>query len=246
VPSVRGNLVETIKLPHSSFFAYAFEKAAGGHVTEADFGPALFETWGKMTGRMHALTRDYTPSDPALARYHWYEDPTLDLIRRQAEIDAPVAERFWQQVELLRGFPIAVDTYGLTHNDLHPGNFFVADGVITAFDFDDCNYNYFANDIAMALFYALRRTGQEPGGAEFAGTFLSAFLRGYRQEYRLEPSWMERISAFMKMREIDLYLVIHAYRAADGGPWIQSFLDHRRERILDRTPVVSFNPADFV
>jgi len=242
VASVNGNLVERIKLPHSSFFAYAFEKAPGGHPRKDDFGPALFESWGTMIGRMHALTRTYRPSDPTLKRYHWYDDPTLDMKRYEGIVDPVVIERFREQVDLIRAFPVAADTYGLTHNDLHQGNFYVADGRITAFDFDDCHYNYFVNDIAMALFYTLRRSGSEPGGPAEAIAFLTPFLRGYFRENRLDQDWIERIPAFLKMREIDLYLIIHAYNAVDGGPWISSFLDGRRERIIDRRPVADLEP----
>lgn len=37
------------------------------------------------------------------------------------------------------------------HNDLNPANFHVNDGQITLFDFDYCAYNWFINDISIAL-----------------------------------------------------------------------------------------------
>jgi len=44
-----------------------------------------------------------------------------------------------------------VESYGLVHCDVNPTNFYVNDGQITLFDFDDCAYNWFINDIAVAL-----------------------------------------------------------------------------------------------
>jgi len=45
----------------------------------------------------------------------------------------------------------------LIHTDVHAGNFFVDDGRITVFDFDDSSYQWFASDIAIALYYTIWR-----------------------------------------------------------------------------------------
>ena len=45
-------------------------------------------------------------------------------------------------------------TYGLIRQESHGNNFLVDDvGQITLFDFDDCAYSWFSNDIAIVLFY---------------------------------------------------------------------------------------------
>lgn len=246
IPARSGALVERVDLDRDYFLIYAFEKAPGSHLRADGYTDELIGTWGKMIGRMHALTRHYRPSAPELVRYHWHEDPSLDAMRMAKGVDRGVLERFEEQISLLRSLPADESSYGLIHNDLHPGNFYVCDGTVTAFDFDDCHYNFLVNDIAMALFYSLRRRGQPPGDDAFAARYLSAFLDGYDGEYTLDPAWMRRIPEFMKMREIDLYLIIHAYGAVDGGPWITSFLDGRRERILSRRPVIDLDLSDFI
>jgi Ser/Thr protein kinase RdoA (MazF antagonist) len=57
-------------------------------------------------------------------------------------------ERLFLQFEHLTP---TVDDYGLVHGDLNPTNFHVNDNQITLFDFDDCAYKWFINDIAIAL-----------------------------------------------------------------------------------------------
>ncbi|OQY33837.1 MAG: hypothetical protein B6I38_03100 [Anaerolineaceae bacterium 4572_5.1] len=74
--------------------------------------------------------------------------------------------------------------YGLIHQDAHGGNFFIKDGAITLFDFDDCMYGWFIYDIAMVLFYAA--LGKEDMAA-FTKTFMGDFLQGYAQENMLAP-----------------------------------------------------------
>jgi len=96
--------------------------------------------------------------------------------------------------------------YGLIHQDAHGGNFFIKDGAITLFDFDDCMYGWFIYDIAMVLFYAA--LGKEDMAA-FTKTFMGDFLQGYAQENMLDPPWLPEIPHFLKLREIDLYAIIH-------------------------------------
>ena len=59
------------------------------------------------------------------------------------------------------------------------------------------------------------------------------FLRGYHEEYRLDPAWLAEIPYFLKLREIDLYSVI--LRDFGFGPyenaWIARYMKDRKERI---------------
>ena len=61
-------------------------------------------------------------------------------------------------------------------------------GTLTLFDFDDCVYSWFINDIAIVLFY-ISMDAEElgfPSAAAFTQEFMTHFLRGYRQAYPLD------------------------------------------------------------
>ena len=161
---------------------------------------------------------------------------------RQPRADdwTPALARYEALIRRVEALPRGRDDYGLIHFDAHGGNFFVDGDAITLFDFDDCAYNWLANDIAMVLFYHVTNA-DDPEGA--AAAFLPHFLRGYRAENELNPAWAALIHDFMTMRELDLYAVImRSYGItpdqADAIPhaWTRRFMTGRRERIAAGRP----------
>jgi Ser/Thr protein kinase RdoA (MazF antagonist) len=240
--SENGELVELIDDGNGGhFLATAFVKAEGKPPGEAEWNPGLFETYGVLLGRMHALTRAYEPPDPAWKRPHWDGADMLEVERLLPASEAAVLERFHVLMDHLRALPRDEESYGLIHQDAHAGNLFVDEaGNVTLFDFDDCAYSWFVNDVAIVLFYAVMWAEDEPG---FTRDFLVHFLRGYRRENRIEARWLKEIPHFLKLREIDLYAVIH--RSFDVGnlddPWVARYMHNRRRRIEDGVPYIGFD-----
>jgi len=122
---------------------------------------------------------------------------------------------------------------------VHGGNFFVDDGKITLFDFDDVLYGWYAYDVAMAFFYVLPHDCSSVENKTFARGALDELLQGYEQSNHLDERWIAEIPRFLKLREIDLYIAIH--RSMDVNhldPWCDSFMKNRREKILNDVPYV--------
>lgn len=245
-PSLRGNLVETIPDGHGEYFiAAVFREAPGRLPDHVGWSQALYENYGRAIGRMHALTTRYTPGDPFGYRPQWYEPAINDVVEILEKVD-PIAAAKWD--ELLSGFynlPTPREAFGLIHYDAHALNFFVDDDLqITFFDFDDCNYNWFAADIAIVLFYKVM---WNPDRGAAARDFLHPFLSGYRQEYDLAPQWLETIPQFLKMREIDLYGLIHRDfdLETEEDPWIVGYMKGRREAIHEDRPYIDIDFREF-
>jgi Ser/Thr protein kinase RdoA (MazF antagonist) len=138
------------------------------------------------------------------------------------------------------------DSYGIIHSDMHNGNLFVHDGKITVLDFDDCHYNWFAFDIAIPLFYVMRNVNVSPDDTEYARHFMSCFMDGYMRENRVDSYWMKLIPEFMKLREMDLYIIIIRDDIADLNGWCRRFMENRRFRIENEIPVLDLDFAEFV
>ena len=242
VETVAGSLAEPLDDGHGEqFVAAAFVKAYGVHPGKDHLNPRFFEAYGREIGRSHALTKTYRPADPAWQRPHW-DDPIHLGADQDLPADQPkVREHFHTLMDHLNGLPKSDADYGLVHFDAHTGNMFVDDqGQITLFDFDDCAYSWFINDIAIVLFYI---SMWQPGSPEFARDFLTAFFRGYRQENALDPRWLAEIPHFLKLREIDLYGVI--YRDFDveniDNRWVANYMTGRRERIENGVPFIDLD-----
>ena len=243
VLSAEGNLVEPLDDGRGELFlTTAFRRAEGKPPPrEASWPPRLYETYGQLLGRMHKLSKGYEPADPAWRRPQWDDEIMLDVETHLPETDTRVADRFRALMAHLETLPRDAESYGLIHFDAHGGNFFVdAEGTITLFDFDDCNYSWFANDLAIVLFYLLVDRADGPA---FLGEFMPHFLRGYRGENRLDPVWLREIPHFMKLREIDLYAIIHRSFDVDNldHPWCARYMRGRKERIEAGRPFIDYD-----
>jgi Ser/Thr protein kinase RdoA (MazF antagonist) len=237
-----GELVVPVEDGFSDFFlATAFEKAAGSPPKKDIMGPAFYEDYGRLLGRMHALTKEYEPLHSDWRRPRWDEPIMLEVLSWLPESEVLVAKRYIELKEYLDQLPKSNDSYGLIHFDAHMGNMFVDErGVITLFDFDDCNYSWLINDIAIVLFYIV--LGKEDQ-VIFTREFMSNFLIGYQMENELEAAWLKEIPYLLKLREIDLYAVIHRSFDVENidHPWVAMFMKDRKEKIENEVPFIDFD-----
>lgn len=243
VESVSGRLVEHIDDGHGDrFLATAFVRAPGRHPAKADWTSDFCIRYGQLLGRIHALSKHYEPARPEWRRLNWDDPLMLDVERFLPHSDTGVLARYQALIEQIgRLGRTDPESYGLIHQDAHAGNFFITDdGTITLFDFDDCVYSWYINDIAIVLFYAIMGKGDE---RDFTGWFLPHFLEGYLSETSLAGRLLRDIPQFLKLREIDLYAVIHRSFDVDNldDPWCVRFMTDRRQRIEEGIPYLDFD-----
>lgn len=242
-----GALTEYIETEGDGFIAAAFEKAPGGLVLRDDWTPAMTFNRGALVGRLHSLTRDYQPPSKSVCRSQWYDE--YDFVRFRdhlSEEDGVVADRFEELIGELRAIPTDRDSYGLCHTDAHTGNIFFDGDRPTLFDFDDSAYDFFISDLAISLFYALWKLPARTDARVFARDFMHQLLAGYRTEYGLDNRWIDRFPAFLKRREIVLYVALHrGFDPADFNDWCRAYVNEHRPRIIDRTPFIDLDWSEF-
>jgi Ser/Thr protein kinase RdoA (MazF antagonist) len=242
INSLDGNLVEMAADGQGEYFiGTVFEKAPGVPPWEFGWSGTLYQTYGKLLGRLHRLTKSYNPSDSLAHRPQW-DDPIM-LIEESwlPESEKPAFRKYQEVVETCCQLERTKEDYGLIHFDAHGANFFVAqDGKIHLFDFDDCHYNWFANDIAIVLFYMVI---DQVDPVAFTGSFMTHFVQGYKQENHFKTEWLELIPLFLKMREIDLYAIIHRSYDVEtmDDPWNLRYMKNRKNLIENDIPYLSFN-----
>lgn len=239
--SESGKLVEEIEDQWGGFFlTTAFVKAQGQAPWDL-WTPELYESYGELIGRIHTLSRSYQPSQVDWKRPDWNDD-LFEFVERYLPASESIAKQQYQDIcNHVKTLPKDRDSYGLTHQDAHGNNLFVDEmGQITLFDFDECAYNWFINDIAVVLFYIVQ--GAEDGRA-FTQEFMAHFLRGYIRACPLDFTWLREIPNFLKIREIELYAVI--YRDFDlnniDDEWCARFMHNRKFRIENNVPTIDFD-----
>ena len=205
IPTLTGSFMA--ELPGKKiYYAAIFEKAPGSFLND-DLVPTveLIANWGRYLGKMHRLTKDYLPSPLIQRRQEWEQDESLAMALRSIDkADELPYRRLNELMEWMRALPQENHCYGLVHCDLHRGNFFVENGEITAFDFDDACYQWFSYDI-VAPINSINKNLFEGTNTLSKEKALESFLNGYRRENNLEQIWLERIEVFDKYRAALIY-----------------------------------------
>ncbi|MCJ7435726.1 MAG: phosphotransferase [Anaerolineales bacterium] len=229
IHSVNRMLIEVIHANHSHFLAAAFQKISGKTILDAnECTPEIYEQWGQILGRMHALAKYYEPSQPSYKRAEWYSDDLVCNAEKYIPSQVIVLGKLHELIKGLHTLPKESNSYGLIHADFTDVNFFIHNHQITVFDFDDCLYHWFMYDIATTLHDSPWLPHGEMNDEEFAHYFWGYFVKGYQRESALEPFWINQLVKFIKLRDINLYVVYHK-------KWDFDNLSEGRQRFLKKT-----------
>ena len=213
IRSNSGRLIETISTTHAKFHATLFQKAPGQRFDlQKHWNSEFHRNLGAFIGQMHALTKSYNPPKRAARRIVWFEDPVLVYPELYLPKDDTVAWRELKEVlEWARSLPMTSDSFGLVHTDLHHSNYFVdKKNQITAFDFDETKYHWFAYDLAVPLFsFLICENASHSLAASQQNWFCDSFLEGYFAYNNLTQEWIRRIPSFVRLRRIEMYIWGH-------------------------------------
>jgi Ser/Thr protein kinase RdoA (MazF antagonist) len=239
--SEAGNLVEAIlDQEGGEFLATAFVKAEG-KPPWGRWTPQLYESYGELIGKMHSLTKHFQPLQPERKRPEW-DDPIFDFVEQFLPDNEFITRKKYEIVSKhVNTLPKNIENYGLIHQDAHGANLLIdEDGNITLFDFDDCGYSWYINDIAIVLFYIVMESDD---WTAFTQDFMVHFLRGYIKHCPIDLEMLKEIPYFLKIREIELYAVIQ--RDFDltniEDSWAKRYMENRKYKIENDVPFIDFD-----
>jgi amicoumacin kinase len=207
INSIQGNYIEEISLQGVSYYLTTFSKAKGRLVNVSDpkeWNRGFFQYWGSTMGKMHSLTKMGNERFKTYNRPSWNgQDNETSLFF--SAISEQASRAYEELIKSINDLPRSQHSYGLIHNDFHQGNYFVHEGDITIFDFDDCSFSWFAQDIAASYYHAVwQNSSFNPDFKNFPMEFIQCFLEGYSQENDLKKEIVEQIPLFLKLREFFL------------------------------------------
>lgn len=242
VRSLNDRLYEVTEAGDKAYILCLQEKAQGKIVDISnpdEFNETLFFNLGALMGQMHRLTMNYegnvSCSEFAWNGPHFWRRniPLLDEDVQQAE------KRFLTK---LCNLPMQKDTYGIVHYDIHTDNFLIANQKITLIDFDACQFNWYAADMASAIFFMIQKgVGpqkhlSEKERTDFAETYLIAYLKGYLQTNTISKYFICMFDLFMKYQMIDEYVATQNYWPKKDDHLRQWYLDWHKDRIIHNIP----------
>ena len=240
--SRNGELIEVVEDDPRLYAVFAYQKAPGDHARwDRGMGAndLLFEAWGQVMGRMHALTKQY-PGGETFAGWQGEHASFANWCK-----DDAVRDKWLELGAYLGTLPQDVDGYGLIHNDLHPNNFVVTyeqdRPSITVIDFEVCNRHWFACDIATALYPIAVRWVCLPDKSmshlAFAQRAYDRFMAGYERANHIDDTWLARLPQFLSYRRMLLHTVF-TDEWQNRNRWQENVLQSWRRGILDNTPVL--------
>lgn len=242
IPSLSGRWLEELDDNHGgTFIVSAFIRAEGDSPKYTHWNTTGCEIYGELLGRIHRLSKDYSPADPRWRRLSWDDPVMLDVEAAIPGDNKLVLERFTELVTVIDALPVDHHGFGLIHQDAHGDNLKIdGSGQIRLYDFFDCTYSWYVNDIAIVLFYAAM---WQKDRAAFTRRFMGDFLVGYRRENQLDDSWLQYIPLFLKLREIDLYAVILREYGDNWHEekWIAGFMQGRKACIEAGAPCIDWD-----
>lgn len=236
VSSVGGNDFERIQGDMIDFYVTSFRHAPGRKIgyPECLRNSLLYEKCGRMTSRLHDLAKQYKPT---VKRHTWENNEYLLRARNHIPSEhQPVLHALDELKLQLASLPVTADNFGLIHGDINVGNFTVDEsGGITLFDFDECQYSWYTEDIAIQLYYLLYVFGEDSKSERKVQyeLFIKHFELGYTENDRQMPDgWKEQLRLFLRLREIIVFVGMQrSWDLSQPDNWTRDFLQDSLMRI---------------
>jgi Ser/Thr protein kinase RdoA (MazF antagonist) len=223
VLSLRGRSLEVVRNGFGrGYVAAVFQRVGGTPVTSLQsdrWTPALFELCGRTLGEIHALSKRFKPPRFGLGRYRWTGSGVVRLARRVLPAaEHRVLDRIERYCREFSRLPRERDDFGLIHGDFHQGNYHLDGDRLRVFDFGGCTYGWYACDIAVSVYASLLDRVQrgEENLERHARAYFVPFLRGYGKATRLAPMWLDRISDFLQLFNLSIFVALSESKQASG------------------------------
>jgi Ser/Thr protein kinase RdoA (MazF antagonist) len=184
-------------------FLVAFDRIAGQELQPGDDLDRWFAPLGEITARLHLHARQWTPPagftrkrwdvETILGQTphwgHWREAQGLD-----PEGKALLARATAALAQTLNAYGTGRETFGLIHADLRLANLMVDGDRLTAIDFDDCGFGWWAYDLAAALSF-IETDPRLPA-------LIAAWVEGYTRIVPLRPEDRAMIPSLVFLRRV--------------------------------------------
>ncbi|WP_028563652.1 phosphotransferase enzyme family protein [Paenibacillus pinihumi] len=209
ISSRQGNLLEEITCNNHTFFLCLFNKAKGKQLVENHYqyreGAPLSEYFyncGKVLGKMHQISKGYTPVH---RRHSFFDKFNVDYIDKLIPDSLSLLkEKMAELLNTLEGLERNQETFGMIHFDYNDGNYSIDfdNGQITAYDFDNSCYCWYMFDLAGLWTQGVGWTQFEPDAAKrkaFMDDYYETVLAGYRSETGLDDSMLDLLTLFINV-----------------------------------------------
>jgi len=219
IPGAQGLVTEI-----DGRYLVAFAPLPGQELRPGDDLARWFAPLGEITARLHLHSRSWTAPE-GFTRKRWDVETILGPQPhwghwRQASGLDPTGEALLARAtgvlaDRLTAYGTGAEVFGLIHADLRLANLMVDGDRLTAIDFDDCGFGWWAYDLAAALSFI----ETDPRLPEL----IAAWVEGYTRVAPLRPEDRAMIPALIFLRRVLLTAWLSTRADSDtaqalGGP----------------------------
>jgi Ser/Thr protein kinase RdoA (MazF antagonist) len=222
VPSLNGDLIETIHTKLGDFQAVVFNCFEGEHLEIEDISNARVSAWGKALGSIHSASS--TAAWEETAPYK------LENLLKGNEGILPVSALQEQQFlqHWLNELQQSSESYGPLHFDFELDNIIWRGNVPQVIDFESSVAGWYAADIA----FALRDLFEH--GIDLQDEKFRLFLEGYRQACSITEKEITNIPTFLRLHNLITYkrlLTAVDVEADSESEWVNELIEKLEKKM---------------
>ncbi|WP_238483751.1 phosphotransferase enzyme family protein [Anaerosporobacter faecicola] len=209
IESNHHNLLEQFDICSNTFTVCMFERAKGMLLAENNYryreGVSLHEYFfncGKVLGKIHRISSDYTPIHQRYSFFDRFNEEYLNQLIPDEH--ALLKLKFNETIQELRYIDQNRTSYGMIHFDFGDSNYSIdfETGNITVYDFDNCCMGFYMYDLADVWTHGVGWIQFEPNARkrrDFMEEYFHYVLEGYRSENNLDETLLQKLPLFINV-----------------------------------------------
>ena len=211
------------------FFAYCFQWIDGTSFEDLEKDEQSLQTLGKTLAGIHRSSQEFVAKTPRIVRPSLNNNESYRAAKYLPENEKDIVHAFHKLMKNINEIPKSQQSFGLTHSDCHDGNILRTDnGDLFFIDFDDCEFHYFINDIAIMLYTFFPPDGTDPKGyTEFVFIQL---MKGYFKIRPIPIQHFQFLPLFLKFRSFMIHILSAQIESLTGVQRNPALVERRRAR----------------
>lgn len=235
IPTLSNDMITEHDFENGNAFAVAFTIADGMQWEEQErVDHDYIEYIGRELGRIHSCSKNYIINNGNPRRQYEENQHLIKAYDIFENYNSELSKAYKQLMEQLSQVPKTKENFGLTHGDFMFSNYTLTkDKKVTVYDFDECEYSWFINDITTFLYFHFisaepSKTAKKIDGAE---KIIVKFMLGYLTENNLPLEELKQLDIFFKLRE---YVLLSAILENDKsfGRWGELLIPVALNRLI--------------
>ena len=243
IPALNGETLISLTNYCGEYYAAAFTEAQGRDFMNRGSDIDHSVEIGAALGKLHKLTEGYSVPVSFSRRRDWSKSQHLvkapELFKRY---DIRLYDAFFRHMDAMKLLENTDSNFGLTHGDFLLSNYLIdEDKRVTIFDFDECEYSWFAADLAINMHCLLiaAQPLQLHTRTSDAVELHYRLLKGYSKHREIAPDMIFGLEPHFRTR--DFIYISTILESGELVGWNREMLDSASFRAINIKPFLEYD-----